>query len=801
VRNAESPFAESAQRADVGLRAFALVGLVSLLFLLASIAAVAPAQAATTHVFDSSFKPAVATPDPHYIAVDESTGDVLVRDDTSIYKFDANGTPSDFSALGTNKISLSCGANCNQIAIDNSDGPNRGVIYVSSRQSGEGNPNRQIYTYLPNGEQADSIKNWGGPGDFGQHQFCGVATDRTGGVYVYHKQGLEAFQLRPVPNGPSFVDRLNPGPWVPQAFEQNLSWPISATLYGLPGENVETCRLGASSAGDIYYSVFSSSALVSKAAVYRVPGTGYNYSPGPDRTLVDTATNFAVDVSNDDFYANRETSIARYDADLNLIETFGSGTLTKSIAVAVNSTNDTVYATDDSTDTVYIFKAVTTPDVRTDPAEAGQQGADLSGEVDPLGAGNVTDCKFEYGTTTSYGSEADCTPDAGSTPFSGPQAVSAILSGLEKERTYHYRLIATNANGTTKGPDQIFTTHNVADLSTDPATELTQTSARLNGSFSGDGDATTYHFEWGSTASYGNQTPEQAAGSPTGAAAVSATVDDLKASGPDKGTYHYRVVATNSSGTTVGLDRTFTTKPPDPPTIGGTGLSAVTPTSATAGAQINPRNGSTVYTLEYGTSLAYGAVTPTSEPIGEDSVDHPVAETLTDLTPGTTYHLRVVATNFGGTTHGPSVTFTTPDVPSVEGSSVADVSQTSARLNALVTANASPTTARFEYGTSSAYGQSTMATPIGSNLFAQQVEADIPGLAPGTEYHFRVVATNGIGTTTGPDQSFATQPVPQAAPSPSPRKCRKGFVKRRGDCVKKKKRKSRRQRNSARRHG
>jgi hypothetical protein len=66
-------------------------------------------------------------------------------------------------------------------------------------------------------------------------------------------------------------------------------------------------------------------------------------------------------------------------------------------------------------------------------------------------------------------------------------------------------------------------------------------------------------------------------------------------------------------------------------------------------------------------------------------------------------------------------------------------------------------------------------------------------LAQGTTYHFRVVASNEFGTTTGPDQSFTTQSATPPPPPPPPTevKCRKGFVKRHGRCVKKHHRKHR----------
>src|SRR6185437_12278746 len=62
-----------------------------------------------------------------------------------------------------------------------------------------------------------------------------------------------------------------------------------------------------------------------------------------------------------------------------------------------------------------------------------------------------------YGTTTSYGSVAPVTP--GSAGSGGtPVNESAAIAGLTGSTTYHYRITATNASGTTNGSDQTFGT-------------------------------------------------------------------------------------------------------------------------------------------------------------------------------------------------------------------------------------------------------------------------------------------------------------------------------------------------------
>ena len=65
--------------------------------------------------------------------------------------------------------------------------------------------------------------------------------------------------------------------------------------------------------------------------------------------------------------------------------------------------------------------------------------------VNPRG-GSVSTCKFEYGTTTSYGSSVSCAslPGGGSSPVAVDAAIS---SGLVADTTYHYRVSATNSGG------------------------------------------------------------------------------------------------------------------------------------------------------------------------------------------------------------------------------------------------------------------------------------------------------------------------------------------------------------------
>jgi hypothetical protein len=92
-------------------------------------------------------------------------------------------------------------------------------------------------------------------------------------------------------------------------------------------------------------------------------------------------------------------------------------------------------------------------------------------------------------------------------------------------------------------------------VATGAATSVTQSSATLTGKVNPKGTATTYYFQVGTTNRYGAQTGPSAAGNGTAAVNASAGLTGLAPATR----YHYRLVATNAGGTTLGADKTFTT--------------------------------------------------------------------------------------------------------------------------------------------------------------------------------------------------------------------------------------------------
>jgi hypothetical protein len=107
------------------------------------------------------------------------------------------------------------------------------------------------------------------------------------------------------------------------------------------------------------------------------------------------------------------------------------------------------------------------PEATTDPASAvGVSTAGLSGSVNPNGA-TISGCRFEYGTSSSYGASVPCTQQVGG--GTSPIAVFADVSGLKPASNYHFRLVASNATGQATGTDSSLTTFPSNSDTTAPA--------------------------------------------------------------------------------------------------------------------------------------------------------------------------------------------------------------------------------------------------------------------------------------------------------------------------------------------
>ena len=110
------------------------------------------------------------------------------------------------------------------------------------------------------------------------------------------------------------------------------------------------------------------------------------------------------------------------------------------------------------------------------------------------------------------------------------------------------------------------------------------------------------------------------------------------------------------------------------------------------------------------------------------------------------------------------MTFTTAgQIPDAITEYVSSLKINTVTLNGSVNPNYLSTIIAFEWGTTASYGNSVtpLQSPVTGSSFAN-VSADLSGLTPGTTYHFRIKATNELGTTFGDDQTFKTYIVADA---------------------------------------
>jgi hypothetical protein len=289
-------------------------------------------------------------------------------------------------------------------------------------------------------------------------------------------------------------------------------------------------------------------------------------------------------------------------------------------------------------------------------------GGTVNATIDPNGGGAITTCKFQYGANTSYGlGDLPCSPDPNASPpgsnFASPTPVSAPLTGLTTEATYHYRVVVTNANGTKYGPDREYTPHQNIGLRTDPATSVSESGATFNGSLIGNGEALHYYFEWGPTTAYGqtSETPPGSDGASPGGPARTSFTYPLSGLAPYS-TYHYRIVATTTAGTSYGEDQILTTSP-GVPSIAKQRVTEVHSDRGVLHAQINPNGAATTYRFEYVDDQNFQQsgfaqatqLTPQEPRVGRSKHVQSVELLVSNFKPGTLYHYRAVATNVAGT--------------------------------------------------------------------------------------------------------------------------------------------------------
>jgi hypothetical protein len=199
---------------------------------------------------------------------------------------------------------------------------------------------------------------------------------------------------------------------------------------------------------------------------------------------------------------------------------------------------------------------------------------------------------------------------------------------------------------------------------------VTRTSALVGGMANPESSKANYYFEYVAAGEYDPAAPDpysaggRTAIEPLAGGNTPQTVERVVLSGLLAGTtYHYRMVVSNATGVAYGPDETFTTVPGVPPTVSTGVASEVSATSATLSGVVGPQGLPASYVFEVGTDTSYGGARLYGS-AGSSTGEVTVTVGLQYLVPGVTYHYRLSAMSFDGTSYGQDGSFTTPGVVS-----------------------------------------------------------------------------------------------------------------------------------------
>jgi hypothetical protein len=467
----------------------------------------------------------------------------------SVSRYHANGTASEFSALGSNAIDGLAGpdetaqkglhfnsAKLVQVAVDESGGETKGEIYVTQAF------NHKVDIFGPGGEHLGELSEYE---ETPENEatlkplglVCGVAVDATGNVYLADaSNGIHKYD--PTGSLVSAKDTV--------ANFTSVSQPCSLAAGRGPTE------------GFIFAVSFSGELVKLDAAT----GEGkYPISSGN--------TTVTVDPSSGHVLAAVASEVKEWDASKP-----SSATLLGSIAAGSSVTGVAVDGTTGKGGTVYVARSkvshldvygpiVKVPTVET--KEAGPIGANTATLNGTISADNGPEahCHFQYIDATTYqaqkklpeeasepktkaeitnaafaGAEnAACEPPG---PFTGAAVneISAAISGLSVETKYEFRLLGDNENGQVPGKELNFETLGKPLVQGGSASQIGATSALISGAVNPRGLDTSFAVEYvteeqfeasgfeGATVTSGPAVPKLATG--TGDLSAASGNGDLK---------------------------------------------------------------------------------------------------------------------------------------------------------------------------------------------------------------------------------------------------------------------------------
>jgi hypothetical protein len=448
--------------------------------------------------------------------------------------------------------------------------------------------------------------------------------------------------------------------------------------------------------------------------------------------------------------------------------------------------------TEEPASTPATFTTVPSP-VTEVPSPIGATTATFQGKLTPLNATVNAEYFFYYNLSNILTEPTPaCTYESRTEPAepagvgAGTKDVSVPWTGLQPNHEYTVCLETTNEFGAAEqGPPVSFKTLPTPPefiLGSESASNVTSSGATLNAAINANNENTTYFFEYSTSEAevlaHKGARVEGAPPAPElegfGGQGASANVTGLQLDT----TYYYRVIAENAQSKTEpkpaeGEVEPFTTSPTGPLVSTGA-TSELGQSSANVTGSVTPEGAETYYYYQYGPTTEYGQSTVPEGPgisVGAGLSAVPAPARLVPLTPGVTYHYRLVAWNEAGTSYGQDETFTAiaGQSPLAVTGPASGVAVSEATISGTIDPQGKETSYRFEYGTDTGYGTQAFGTVL-PEQGVQTVALSLRGLDPGTTYHYRLVVSNPGGTSEGADQTFTTPGIldPLVNPATTP---------------------------------
>ncbi len=554
-------------------------------------------------------------PDPWSVAVNDATGNAYVADAANhrveeftsrgvfvlMFGKDVNktkqaGFPSEANVCSEEEVKL-MGVECQPgaasaepggfesspalemfVAVDNSTGASSGDVYVGDYA--EHGPGNRVSKFDSSG---GLVSGWGEGGEingsgitspvagpFGPMQ--GIAVDPSGNLWVAGERVTFEYNQEV---GSSEAKEVKEGKEI--GFETDWATPVFSLPFGVAVDSHD----------DLYFveamEVIEVSAAGVKVGVITEPGEG-GHEISTFGVAVDPASDQLHVLDELGGFVPARVQLQRYESGCRpspvvagpactaseaFLNQHLTGELTDAHGLAINpGASKTEYVTSRDKGEVRFFSVVTVPGVSTGkPTGLTGATAVLEGLVNPSGVALVegeAGCRFEWGLAgAAYEHTVTCAEAAGIGSGTSEVPVHAEITGLQTGVSYHYRLVAANANDEAEpvlGGDVAF---GPPVIESESSVDVAASTAVLQAEIDPQSVDTRVRVEYGVSAGYGRSTGELDIGAGSGAGGGESVRVELQ--GLEAGTeYHYRFVAENvlgeGAGAAVGPDRVLRTQ-------------------------------------------------------------------------------------------------------------------------------------------------------------------------------------------------------------------------------------------------